>query len=386
MSPFSSRSICWSRRGERRLLSRRGHELWRRSLSRGQRLRERVASGKHGRQGEGRRRSLFGGARQAPKDGRLRRRAQLSHRRRRGRDAPVLVDGDDLRQRLGLESTPSGEQLVEDEAHREQLAPDRDLLGAELLGGHVGGRSGAGVRVIVGQAREPEVGDSDLPVLVDQDIGGLEVAMEDVLVVRGAEPGAELARDLEPALLRKASHAPEQRRQVLAADVLHREERPPVHLADVVDAANVRVRDPSRDPELFVEQREPMRIRRELFGKELERDLLLQCEVLHAVDLAHAALADHADHAIATGEDVSRLEVGAARGRGRRGRAARAERLVLPFINSDSIVDQLLSCVMTNFAPNVDRSKTVFDSLAPEPKRFRHVPGAKTVPVNLGGS
>ena len=62
------------------------------------------------------------------------------------------------------------------------------------------------------------------------------------------------------------------------------------------------------------------------------------------------------------------------------------ERLVLPFINNDGLVDQLLSCVMTNFAPNVDRSKTVFDSLAPAPKRFRHVPGAAAIPHDLGDS
>ena len=66
--------------------------------------------------------------------------------------------------------------------------------------------------------------------------------MDDAAVVCGGEPGADLARELDRAVLREAADAAEQRRQVLAVHVFHREERVPFELADVVDAADVGMR------------------------------------------------------------------------------------------------------------------------------------------------
>ena len=69
---------------------------------------------------------------------------------------------------------------------------------------------------------------------------------------------AQICRAISMRLvLRQPADAAQQRRQILAVDVLHREEELAVELADVVDAADVRVRDLPRRPHFVVELREP---------------------------------------------------------------------------------------------------------------------------------
>ena len=97
---------------------------------------------------------------------------------------------------------------------------------------------------------QAEVRDPHVAAAVDHDVGGLQVAVQDAAVVRGGEARADLARDLERLVRRQPADAPQQRREVLAVHVLHREEVLAVHLADVVHAADVRMRDLARDPHL----------------------------------------------------------------------------------------------------------------------------------------
>jgi hypothetical protein len=65
--------------------------------------------------------------------------------------------------------------------------------------------------------------------------------MDDALVVRCGHPGADLPRDLDRLLAGEPSDPADERREVFAVDVLHRQEVGTVRLADVVDAADVRV-------------------------------------------------------------------------------------------------------------------------------------------------
>ena len=59
-------------------------------------------------------------------------------------------------------------------------------------------------------ASEAEVSDSDLPGGVEHDVGRLEIAMDHAALVSGGEAGADLPRDLERALFRKAADAAQQ--------------------------------------------------------------------------------------------------------------------------------------------------------------------------------
>ena len=127
--------------------------------------------------------------------------------------------------------------------------------------------------------------------------------MDDAALVRGGEPGADLPRDLERAVLREAADAAEQRREILAVHVLHRQERVAVDLADVVDAADVRVRHLARHPHFGVELRQPRGIAIDVRRQELQRDRLTELQIVGAVDLAHAAAAEAADDAVAAAEE-----------------------------------------------------------------------------------
>ena len=166
----------------------------------------------------------------------------------------LLALGDQLRHVGGVERAAAGEDLVEHQAERVDVAARRDLAAGELLGRHVGRRAGA--QHFAGGAGEAEVGDPDLAAAVEHDVRRLEIAMDDAAIVRGGEPGADLPRELDRAVLREAADAAEQRREILAVHVFHREERVALEFADVVDAADVRVRHLPRHPHFGVELRQ----------------------------------------------------------------------------------------------------------------------------------
>ena len=101
---------------------------------------------------------------------------------------------------------------------------------------------------------------------------------------------AQICRAISSAaLLGEAADAAEQRREVLAVHVLHRQERVALDLVDVVDAADVRVRDLPRHPHFGVQLRQARRIAIDVGRQELQRDRLTELQVVGAEDLAHAA-------------------------------------------------------------------------------------------------
>ena len=102
----------------------------------------------------------------------------------------------------------------------------------------------------------------DRPAAVEHHIGGFQVAVQNPEVVRRSETGTELTRRLDGLVRGQASDAAEQRREILAVDVLHRQEVLSVGLSQVIDPADVRVRDLTRDANLVVEPRQRRRLGR----------------------------------------------------------------------------------------------------------------------------
>ncbi len=149
--------------------------------------------------------------------------------------------------------------------------------------------------------------------------------MQHARVVRRREPRAQLPRDVRRLVRGQATEPLEHRREFLAPDVLHREEVEPLGLADVVDAADVAVRNLSRDPHLPVKARERRAVRRERVGQKLERDGLFELQVLGLVDLAHPAAPQEADDAVTLVEHRPRHEARVVE-RVRRSERARAAR------------------------------------------------------------
>ena len=99
-------------------------------------------------------------------------------------------------------------------------------------------REGRGV-----DARDAEVGDLDAAVVVDEDVGGLQVAVDHALPVRVGEPVEHLADDLPGVLEAVLRHLLEVVRERLAVHQLHHDAGEVLGLDEVVDRGDARVRE-----------------------------------------------------------------------------------------------------------------------------------------------
>jgi hypothetical protein len=132
--------------------------------------------------------------------------------------------------------------------------------------------------------------------------------MHHAAIVRRGEPGADLPRHLDRAILREAADAAKQQRQILAVDIFHRQESVPFVLADVEHATDVRVRHEARHAHLGVDLHQARGVAIDGVRQELQRHRLPQFQVVGAVDLSHPALAEAPDDAVAAVEEGARRE------------------------------------------------------------------------------
>ncbi len=154
--------------------------------------------------------------------------------------------------------------------------------------------------------------------------------MENAALVGSGEPRAKLARDVESLIHGKPADPADETTEILAVDVLHGKEVQAIDLAEIVDAADVGVSHLTGEADFVAETLDGGFVVRQGFGKELEGDGLIEREIVGAIDLAHAAAAEHGDDAVAARQHISRRESavarssrsGGARGRVRGRRAA----------------------------------------------------------------
>ena len=73
-----------------------------------------------------------------------------------------------------------------------------------------------------------------------------------------------------------------------------------VDFTDVVDAADIRMADPQRHPHLVQEAGKTMRVLLDALRQELQCHGLAELEIVGAVDLAHAALAEQGSDFVVT--------------------------------------------------------------------------------------
>ena len=158
---------------------------------------------------------------------------------------------------------------------------------------------------LVRQARQAKIGQQHVAARVQHDVAGLEIAMQDSLFVRRRQPRAQFAGDLDTLVGGKAADPANQRRQILPVHVFHRKEHLAFDLAEIVNAADVGMRNLARDANFVAEARQSGFIAGDALGQKLERDWLLERQVVGAVDLAHSAFAEQRDDAIALREQRS---------------------------------------------------------------------------------
>ena len=126
---------------------------------------------------------------------------------------------------------------------------------------------------------------------VEQDVGGLDVAVHEPDGVRGVERGADLQRDARDAAGRDAALAGEQALQVGPGHVAHDEVEVAALLAGRVDRDHVGMVDRRRDARLALEALAEAGIARPLGGDQLDGDGPAERQLGRAVDDAHAAAA-----------------------------------------------------------------------------------------------
>ena len=187
--------------------------------------------------------------------------------------------------------------MVEQAAERVDVGPRVDAAALDLLRRDVVDRADDVARLgqlrlraldALGQAEVGEEGGAAL----DQDVGGLDVAVDEPHAVRGVERRGDLAADVDRPVRAQAALAAQHGGEVGALDVLHREVEQPVLLAGVVDRDDVRVLQRGGDPRLAVEALAEPGGLGELRGDDLDGRAAAQVDVLGPVDQAHAAAAD----------------------------------------------------------------------------------------------
>jgi hypothetical protein len=154
--------------------------------------------------------------------------------------------------------------------------------------------------------RDAEIQHLHAGVRRDLDVGRLEIAMHDAAAVRGHERQRDLLGDVERGLHRQPA-ARQAVGQCRTLDQLEHERADALVFFELVDGGDVGVVHRREQPRFALEPSVPRRIGGEARRQDLERDVAAQAPIAGAIDLAHAAVTQHADHVVAA-ERLARLQ------------------------------------------------------------------------------
>ena len=148
------------------------------------------------------------------------------------------------------------------------------------------------------QLGEPEV-EQLRAGLGQHDVGGLEIAVDDALPMRLVEGVGDLGRDLQR-LVERERPLLEAGGERLPVEMRHDEEVRAVGVADVVDAADMRMIERRDGARLALEPRAQVGIAGDVRREDLDGDAAIEPRVAGFVDFAHAASTQRADDFIRT--------------------------------------------------------------------------------------
>ena len=225
-----------------------------------------------------------------------------------------------LRSRLPIERLATGQHLEQHQAERVDVGTCVDRAARDLLRRHVARGSDAASfdrepgRCLVGHPRDAEVEHLDVQprqIAPHADVLGLDVAMNDALVVCVGERLGDLERDGEGFVVGKRTVAVEQRGEIVAFDELEDEIETPVFvLAGVEELRCARMRDLQCQRGLALETPTQVRVVGQLRRQELDGDLVADVHLPREVHRPHAATADLAHDLIAAGDGPRMVLIG----------------------------------------------------------------------------
>jgi hypothetical protein len=194
--------------------------------------------------------------------------------------------------------------LVQHDAEREDIGAWIAGIAAHLLRGHVADRAQYGTwlgalwseRLLAGDrdqrlAREAEVEDLRALVGGDEQVLGLQIAMDDTLVVRRGKPACEL-RGILDGLAHGDGTIGQPLAHRLPLEQLHRRVGSAADRTEVMNGEDVRMRERGDRLGLALETGKPFGVARKQVREDLDRNVAIEPRIARTIDLAHAPGAD----------------------------------------------------------------------------------------------
>ena len=204
----------------------------------------------------------------------------------------------------------AGEQLIDDDPERVDVRglgdlPSLRLLGRDVVAGSEHRARGGLALLRLERAGDPEVGHLRFALAVQQHVLGLDVAVDEALLVGEREPAGDLDRELERALHRQGADTADELLQILAGDELEDDERQAVMVSTVDHGDDVLVREAGDELRLAPEPVDDVLLGQQPLVEDLQRDVALEHAVVRAVHARHAAGPDELTQLVPIRDDVA---------------------------------------------------------------------------------
>ncbi len=229
----------------------------------------------------------------------------------------VLLDGLELLHRGGVrvEGRLPGEGVIQGRAEAVDV-PEKRVGGAfELLRRHIVGRRPEIFREVLASLLqgEAEVDELGRALCGHQHVAGLDVAVDQVLLVGGLQTTGDVEGDAEHLGFGKRPLVGDELLEADRLQQLHRDEEVAMVLADGEDLDDVGMDDRRGEFRLALEHRGERHIAAQRLVQDLQGDLAAEVPVERAEDLAHPALAERSDDLVLADRGAHPDEGGAMR-------------------------------------------------------------------------